>query len=79
VEVAAIVVFGPLEHQVLEEMREPRSAGMLVLRADVIPQIHGDHRQPPVFVDDDPKAVLERLLRSAAMRSPPPRPKISAS
>ena len=46
-----------LEHQVLEEMREPRPSRLLVLRADVIPQRHvhdgrrmilGQDRREPV-------------------------------
>ena len=40
----------------------PVRPGMLVLRADVIPEIHRHHRQPAVLVDDHAQAVLERVL-----------------
>ena len=43
-EVAAVVVRRPFEHQVLEQVREARAAGPLILRADVIPEIDGDER-----------------------------------
>jgi hypothetical protein len=52
-----VVVFGAFEHQMLEEMRETSAAGTLVLRADVVPEIDGNHRQPVIFVHDHVEAV----------------------
>ena len=43
-EVAVIVMLRALEHQVLEEMREARAAGLLVLRSDVIPEVDRNDR-----------------------------------
>ena len=38
-------VFRPFEHQMLEEVREPGAARLLVLRADVIPKLQMDDRR----------------------------------
>ena len=56
-EVAVIVMLGAFEHQVLEQVREAGASGTLVLRADVIPDVDGDHRQLMVLVHDDVEAV----------------------
>ena len=58
-----IVVGRALEHQVLEQVREPRAAAPLVLGADVVPQVHRHDRQVVVLVDDDVEAVAERAAR----------------
>ena len=42
-------VLRALEHQVLEEMREPGAPGLLVLRADVIHELQVDDRRRMVF------------------------------
>ena len=47
------------EHQVFEKMRETRFAGLLVFRADVIPDVYGDDRCFVIFVDDHCEAVFE--------------------
>ena len=52
-----------LEHQVLEQMREAGVARPLVLRADVIPEVHGDDRARVVLVEEDVESVGERVLR----------------
>ena len=56
------MVLGPLEHEVFKEVGETGSAGLLVLRPDVIPDIHGDDRDVMVFVDDDVETVGERAF-----------------
>ena len=61
-EVALVVVLRAFEHQMLEQMREPGPPRMLVLRPDVIPDVHRHHRQPVIFVDDHAQAVVERVL-----------------
>ena len=62
-EISLVVVLRAFEHQMFEQMGEPGPPGMFVLRPDVIPDVHGDHRQPVVFVDDHPKTVFKRVLR----------------
>ena len=42
-------VLRALEHHVLEEVREPGAARLFVGRPYVIPEVHGDERQPVVF------------------------------
>ena len=61
-EVPAVVVLRSLEHQVLEEMREPGLAGPLVLRADVIPEVHGDDGAVVVLVNQHVQSVGQRAL-----------------
>ena len=55
-------MFGPFEHQVLEEMRESGATRPFVLRSDVVPDIHRNDRHLVGFVDDDVQAVGERVL-----------------
>src|SRR5688572_15504560 len=55
-------VLGSGEEHVLEQMREPRPSGPLVLRADVVPEVDGDERGGMVFVEDDAEAVGEVIL-----------------
>jgi ATP-binding protein involved in chromosome partitioning len=61
-EVAVVVVLRAFEHQMFEEMRETSSSGLLVFRADVIPDIHGDDRTGVILVQEHIEAVLERLF-----------------
>src|SRR6185503_1340719 len=61
-EVALWLMLGPFEHQVLEQMREPCLAGLLVLGSDVIPDAYRDERNTAVFVDDHLQAVWQDLL-----------------
>ena len=60
--VAAVVVLRPLEHQVLEEVREAGPAGHFVLGSDVIPDVDRDDRHAVILVDEDVEAVRERVF-----------------
>ncbi len=62
-EEAVVVMLRSLEHQMLEEMREPGAAGLLVLRSDVIPDVHSHNRARVVLVQQDIEAVVQRVLR----------------
>src|SRR5208282_2746098 len=52
-------VLGPIEHQVLKEVRESGPAGDLILRAHVIPNLHVDHRRVVALHNQRPQAVIE--------------------
>jgi hypothetical protein len=67
-EPVGVRVLAAVEHQVLEEVREPRAPRPLVLRADVVPDVHADDRRLVVLVDDDGEAVGEDLLRERDVR-----------
>ena len=54
-----VVVFRPLEHQVLEQVRKTGAAVRFVLRADVIPEVDRHDRRLAVGVDDHGQAVVE--------------------
>ena len=62
-EVARVVMGRALEHQVLEEVREPGAPRLLVLRPDVVPEVHRDDRHVVVLVHDDVEPVGERAFR----------------
>src|SRR5256885_1698635 len=62
-EVVVVVILAAVEHQMLEEMREPRLARSLVLRADVIPHVDGGNWRLVVFVYEQRQSVLENELR----------------
>ena len=62
-EVATVVVLRALEHQMLEQMREPGAAWLFVLRSHVIPQVDGDDGARVIFVQEHIEAVVERVLR----------------
>ena len=55
-------VRGALEHHVLEEVGEAGAAGLLVARADVVPEVHGDDGRGAVGAQQDPEAVVEDVL-----------------
>ena len=55
-------VLRALEHHVFEQMRESRAAGFLIRRPDVIPKIHGHHRQAPVLSQDHFQTVGQRVF-----------------
>ena len=59
VEVARLEVLGLVEHQVLEEVREPRLAGLLVPRADVEPGVVRDDRRARVDEHEHREPVAE--------------------
>ncbi len=58
-------VGGALEHDVLEEVREPRLARDFVLRADVVPEVHGDDGGKVIFSQDVAQAVGQPLIGKA--------------
>ena len=78
-------VLAALEHQVLEEVREPGPAGLLVLRADVVGDADVDDGRRVVLVEDDPQAVLElrrrvdQRRRTLARRGVPAAPAATAA
>ena len=51
-----------LEHHVLEQVREAGLARDLVLRADVVPEVHGDHGREVVLGDDQAQPVRQALI-----------------
>ena len=61
-EVLALVhVLRALEHHVLEEVREPGLARLLVLAADVVPQVHGHDGGGAIRRDDDAQSVVQAV------------------
>ena len=62
-EITLVVMLGTFEHQMFEQVRKTRTARMLILRSDVIPEIDGHHREPAILMDDHPQAVTENVLR----------------
>ena len=48
-----------LEHQVLEEVREPLAVRLLVTRADVVPEVHRDDTEAGRGADDHAEPVVE--------------------
>ena len=61
-EEVARIVLRPLEHEMLEEMGEPALASLLVLGADVVPEVHRDDGQRPLPTRDHVEAVGQRCL-----------------
>ncbi len=53
----ALVVLAALEHQVFEQVGEAGAAGLLVLAADVVPDVDRDDRRLAIGVHDHPQAV----------------------
>ena len=53
-------VLRALEHHVLEEMREAGAARLLVLRADVIPELQVHDRRRVIFGEDHRQPVRQR-------------------
>ncbi len=51
-----------LEHHVLEQVREAGLARDLVLGADVVPEVHGDHGREVVLGDDQAQPVRQALI-----------------
>ena len=60
--VAAVVVLRALEHQVLEQVREPGVAQALVLGPDVIPEVDRDDRARAILVQQHVETVVQRVL-----------------
>ena len=57
--VLVVVVLAAVEHQVLEQMRETRLTGHLVLRADVVPDRDRDDRRLAILMHDHAQAVVQ--------------------
>ena len=58
-EVVVVEVLAAVEHQVLEEMREPRPARPLVLRAHVVPDVHGNDGCLVILMDQQRQPVFQ--------------------
>jgi len=58
----AFEIFAAGEHQVLEQMRETRFAGLLILGTDVVPNVHRDDRRLVVFVHEQRQPVFQHEL-----------------
>jgi hypothetical protein len=56
------MMFRALEHQVLEEMGKASPPGALVLRSNVVPDVHRNDGDLVRFVDNDVEAVVEGVL-----------------
>ena len=56
-------VLAALEHHVLEQVREAGASGLLVLRADVIPELQMDDRRRVILVEDHRQAVRQHRVR----------------
>ena len=67
-EVVVVEVLGAVEHQVLEEVGEAGLARLLVLRADVVPDVHRRDRGLVVLVDDEGEAVRQHVLLEGDLR-----------
>ena len=61
-EIVGIEVLAAVEHQVLEQVREPGLAALLVLRPDVVPDVDRHDGSFVVLVDDDREPVREHEL-----------------
>jgi hypothetical protein len=60
-EVLIVVVLAPVEHQMLEQVREAGPARPLVLRSDVIPQVDRYDGSLVVLVDDESQAIGQHV------------------
>ena len=62
-EEAAIVMLRPLEHQMLEQVRETGMSRMFVLRSDVVPDVDRDDRTRVILVQEHVESIAQRVLR----------------
>ncbi len=60
--VVVVEVLAPVEHQMLEQVREAALARLLILRSYVIPDVHGYDRRFVVLVHEERETVLEYEL-----------------
>ena len=63
-------VLRALEHHVLEQVREPGAARLLVRRTDVIPEVHRHQRQPVILGQDHVEAVRQRVSANRGIQTP---------
>src|SRR5580700_2606050 len=61
-DVHAFGVFAAAKHQVLEKMREARLSGLLVLGADVVPEVDRNDGRLVILMHDDGESVIESEL-----------------
>ena len=61
--VVVVEILAAIEHEMLEEVRESSFAGLLVFRADVIPNVHGHDGGFVVLVHDEREPVFENKFR----------------
>jgi hypothetical protein len=54
-------VLGAFEHEVLEQVREPRLSGRFDPASDVVRHVHGHERDSALGRDDDREPVREAL------------------
>ena len=52
-----------LEHQVLEEVREPPLVPLFILGAYMVPEIYGDEREAMLASEDHVEAVVQGHFR----------------
>ena len=50
------------EHQMLEQVGEPRAARLFVLRPHVVPQVDRNDRTAVILVNDHVEPIVERLF-----------------
>src|SRR5688572_12441166 len=74
IELALGHVLRAFKHQMLEQMREARAAGALVLGADKVPEIDANDRRAMVLVDEQREPVRELVgfMRNVQLHHLPP-------
>ena len=65
-------VLGALEHHVLEQVRETGAPRLLVLRADLVPDVDDDLGHAVVLVEDHLEAVRQSYFSNASSAGGPP-------
>jgi len=68
-EAIALHVLRPVEHHVLEQVREAGPSGLLVRRSHVVPDVHRNERQTMVFREDDLQPVGQGVLLEGDIRN----------
>ena len=63
-----VEVLASLEHEVLEEVREPAAALAFVHRADVVPDVHRHQRSAVIFREDHRQAVGQLVFLEGDLR-----------
>ena len=61
-EVAAVVVFGPFEHHMFEQVSEPGPPHLLVFRTHVVPDIYGHYGDVMVLVEYHVQSVGQGMF-----------------
>src|SRR5688572_8365123 len=63
-----IVMFGSLEHHVFKKVSKTGPAWFFIFRADVIPDIHRDHWDRMIFMQDDIEAIWKSVFFKLQVR-----------